>query len=142
MYYVVDLMGRPKITAEKHILIYLWFVGHENASYRDVADRFGITISALHKVISRVTNFIMFLAPNIIKYPTLDEKVRTATFYETAKGFPNVIGNIHFHFYILKFFNTNMCVYVLTLHMIFFHQVPLMALMFELIDHQKILIHI
>ncbi|XP_019698986.1 putative nuclease HARBI1 isoform X2 [Harpegnathos saltator] len=89
-----NLMGHPKITAEKHILTYLWFIGHESASYRDVADRFGITISALHKVISRVTNFIMLLASNIIKYPTLDEKIRTATFYEAAKGFPNVIGAI------------------------------------------------
>lgn len=93
MYSMLDPTGRPKITAEKHILCYLWFMGHESASYRDVADRFGITISSLYKVISRVTAFIMSLAPNIIKYPSIAEKQETAAFYEEKKGFPGIIGN-------------------------------------------------
>lgn len=75
-------------------MCFLWFVGHESASYRDVADRFGITISTLYNIINRVTDFIMSLAPNIIKYPTLTEKQETATFFEEKKGFPNIIGNI------------------------------------------------
>ncbi|XP_024886102.1 putative nuclease HARBI1 [Temnothorax curvispinosus] len=86
--------GRVKITAEKHILCYLWFVGHQSASYRDVADRFGVTISALYNIITRVTDYIMLLAPNIIKYPTLVEKEETETFYRERKGFPGIIGAI------------------------------------------------
>jgi len=39
-------------------LCYLWFVGHESASYRDVADRFDITISTLYHIITRVTEFV------------------------------------------------------------------------------------
>ncbi|KAM0735065.1 hypothetical protein ACS0PU_011178 [Formica fusca] len=62
-----DDAGRANITAEKHILCYLWFVGHESASYRDVADRFGVTIT---------------------------EKEETATFYRERKGFPRIIGAI------------------------------------------------
>ncbi|XP_032688007.1 putative nuclease HARBI1 [Odontomachus brunneus] len=86
--------GHPKITAEKHILCYLWFVGHESASYRDVADRFGVTISSLYQIISRVTAFILSLAPRIIKYPSLVEKQEIAAFYEEEKGFPGIIGAI------------------------------------------------
>lgn len=69
-------------------------MGHQTGSYRDIADRFGITISALHKVITRVTNFILSLAPNIIKYPTDLEKEQPSNFFLQRKGFPNIIGAI------------------------------------------------
>lgn len=91
---LLDDSGRPNITAEKHILCYLWFVGHQSASYRDVADRFGVTISTLYNIITRTTDFIMLLAPNIIKYPTLAEKEETATYFYEKKGFPRIIGNV------------------------------------------------
>ncbi|XP_036151281.1 protein ALP1-like isoform X2 [Monomorium pharaonis] len=89
-----DEVGRQKIIAEKHILCYLWFVGHHSASYRDVADRFGITLSALYNIITRVTDFILTLANNIIRYPNAAEKAETAIFYQNAKGFPNIIGSV------------------------------------------------
>ncbi|KAE9521354.1 hypothetical protein AGLY_018246 [Aphis glycines] len=37
---------RIPLSPEKHMLSFLWFVGHQSSSYRDVADRFGITLSA------------------------------------------------------------------------------------------------
>lgn len=80
----------------------MWFIGHESASYRDVADRFGITISALYNVITRVTNFIMSFAHNIIRYPTLAEKEETVTFFREEKGFPGVIGNIFGFLFVFK----------------------------------------
>lgn len=85
-------MGILKISAEKHILCYLWFVGHESGSYRDVADRFGITINSLFNIITRVTDFIMSLAPNVIRYPTPEEKQETLNYFLQEKGFPNVVG--------------------------------------------------
>lgn len=87
-------VGRLKITAEKHMLCYLWFVGHQTASYRDVADRFGITLNALYNIISRVTDFILTLANDVIRYPNAAEKAVTAAFYENTKGFPGIIGAI------------------------------------------------
>lgn len=57
-----------------------------------MADRFGITISVLHKIITRVTDFIMYLASNIIRYPTADEKEETAFYYRHEKEFPGIIG--------------------------------------------------
>ncbi|KAJ8978153.1 hypothetical protein NQ317_016856 [Molorchus minor] len=42
-----------KISGEVHIFIVLWFAGHQTASFRDVADRFDITISSLFRNINR-----------------------------------------------------------------------------------------
>lgn len=75
----------------------MWSIGHENASYRDVADIFGITISTLYNVITRVTDFIMSFAHNIIKYPTMAEKEESHLF-SRRKRFPGVIGNNIFRF--------------------------------------------
>lgn len=84
-------------------MCYLWFVGHESASYRDVADRFGITISALHSLITRVTDFIMILAPNIITYPIPAEKEESAMYFLQEKGFPGVIDNAFACLFIFSF---------------------------------------
>ena len=84
--------GREPITPEKHMLCFLWFVGHQTASYRDVADRFGITLSALYNIISRVTDFILLLAPTIIRYPTLEERNTTQQYYRQEKRFPGIVG--------------------------------------------------
>lgn len=70
----------------------MWFLGHESAGYRDVADRFGVTISTLHVIITRVTRFLMQLAPHIIKFPTLEEKEATKTHFLQQKGFPGIIS--------------------------------------------------
>lgn len=35
----------------------------------------------------------MSLAPNIIRYPTLEEKEETSTYFLQEKGFPGIIGN-------------------------------------------------
>ncbi|XP_025152488.1 putative nuclease HARBI1 [Harpegnathos saltator] len=82
------------ITAEKHVLTYLWYVGHESTGYRDVADRFGIAISTLYAIITRVTRFLMQLAPHIIQFPTLEEKEATMAYFLETKRFPGIIGAI------------------------------------------------
>jgi len=69
----------------------LWFLGHEGG-YRDVSDRFDITRNTLHTIITRVTKFLMQLAPQTIKFPTLEEKEATKTHFLQLKGFPGIIG--------------------------------------------------
>lgn len=61
--------GRIPLSPEKP-----WFVGHQSSSYRDVADRFGITLSALFDIITRVANFLISIAPTVIKYSNSNEK--------------------------------------------------------------------
>ena len=59
--------GRIPLSPEKHMLTFLWFFGHQSSSYRDVADRFGITLSALFDVITRVADFLISIAPTVIQ---------------------------------------------------------------------------
>lgn len=92
MYVITAHAGYEPISPEKHILSFLWYVGHESAGYRDVADRFGITISTMYNVISRVTNFLLSLAPNVIRFPTLQEREVTKQFFLQKNKFPGVIG--------------------------------------------------
>lgn len=88
---------------QKNILAYLWFLGHESAGYRDVADRFDITISTLYTIITRVTNFIMQLAPQIIRSPTIQDQEETMAHFLQNKQFPGIIGIIYY----LLFYITN-----------------------------------
>ncbi|KAF2892673.1 hypothetical protein ILUMI_13500 [Ignelater luminosus] len=82
-----------KLNAFQHILIFLWFVGHQTASFRDVADRFSITISSLFRVIRRVTRFVSNLLPQIIVWPSLLEKNEIEQHFRQT-GFPGVVGAI------------------------------------------------
>ncbi|KAJ8934262.1 hypothetical protein NQ314_013484 [Rhamnusium bicolor] len=67
-----------KLSALNQTYIFLWFVGHQTASFRDVADRFSITISSLFR---------------IIKWPTLEEKNEIERHFR-QNGFPGVLGVI------------------------------------------------
>lgn len=82
-----------KISAEKFITTFLWFAGHEASSFRDVADRFNMTKSSLHKIVTRVTYFLSNLSPEIIKWPNENEKVNIERYFR-QNGFPGVIGLI------------------------------------------------
>ncbi|KAL4153210.1 hypothetical protein QTP88_001043 [Uroleucon formosanum] len=87
-----DTIGRHgKIPAYNQILIFLWFAGHQTASFRNVADWFGITISSLFRVVRRLTHFISRMASTIITWPNEEEK---QSYFFQIKGFPNVIGAI------------------------------------------------
>lgn len=74
------------------MLTFLWFIGHQSSSYRDVADRFGITLSTLFDVITRVADFLISIAPTVIKYPNSNEKKQTSDYFFQTKKFPKVIG--------------------------------------------------
>ncbi|KAB0803348.1 hypothetical protein PPYR_00318 [Photinus pyralis] len=87
--------SRGNITPEKHILTFLWFAGHHTASYRDVADKFNLSLSSLHDVITRIMMFLSnVLALNVIKLPSSEQKQTTMNFYHEKNKLPNVIGCI------------------------------------------------
>lgn len=82
-----------KLSSLQQTLIFLWFIGHQTASFRDVADRFDISISCLYRVIRRLTYFLSNLSPEIIKWPTVEDKQEIENYFR-EKGFPGVIGAI------------------------------------------------
>ncbi|KAL3268226.1 hypothetical protein HHI36_007350 [Cryptolaemus montrouzieri] len=58
-----------KIDPQQHTHIFLWFAGHQTASFRDVADRFNFSISCLHRIMKRMIYFLSNLDPYKIKWP-------------------------------------------------------------------------
>lgn len=85
--------GNDKISAKHQVYIFLWFAGHEAASFRDVSDRFNVSISSLFRIIRRLTYFLSNLAPQSIKWPDFQEKQEIERFFR-EKHFPGVIGAI------------------------------------------------
>ncbi|KAJ8968118.1 hypothetical protein NQ314_002454 [Rhamnusium bicolor] len=75
------------------VLIFLWFMGHQTASFHDVSDRFCICAASLHRIISRVSVFLSNLSPQLITWPNEREKREIEEHFK-EKGFPNVIGAI------------------------------------------------
>ncbi|KAH7955589.1 hypothetical protein HPB52_001675 [Rhipicephalus sanguineus] len=64
-----DHGGLPAKSAEEHILSFLWYAANK-ACIRDVAGRFEVSESTHHRMMSRVTSFLLDIAPNIIKFPS------------------------------------------------------------------------
>lgn len=85
--------GYLPVSPEKHILTYFWFVGHQSASYRDVADRFGVTLSTLFVIITRITEFLLQLVfVAIVRIPSVQARNITKEHYLREKKFPGIIG--------------------------------------------------
>ncbi|KAJ8972776.1 hypothetical protein NQ314_000044 [Rhamnusium bicolor] len=81
----------PKISALKLITVFLWFVGNEAASFRDVADRFSITKSSLLKIIRKATYFLSNLSREVIRWQTTNEKIQIERHFR-QNNFPGAIG--------------------------------------------------
>lgn len=73
---------------------FLWFVGHEVSSYRDCANRFNLSLSILFDIITRVSDYLIDIAPQHIHWPNEEEREITKTYFQNVKGFPNIIGCI------------------------------------------------
>lgn len=93
-YFAVQAGKHQKLTALQHSHIFLWYAGHQTACFRDVADRFNISISSLHRVIKRMTYFLSNLSPEIIQWPNEEEKTQTEQYFREKNGFPGIIGLI------------------------------------------------
>ena len=63
-----------KIDGSKFVLVFLWFAGHQTASFRDVSDRFDIALTTLFKIIRRMTYFLSNLSEQVVKWPSEEEK--------------------------------------------------------------------
>uniref|UniRef100_A0A6P7HA58 Nuclease HARBI1 n=1 Tax=Diabrotica virgifera virgifera TaxID=50390 RepID=A0A6P7HA58_DIAVI len=81
-------------SAKEHILLFLWFAGHESSCFRDIADRFDVTISTVHRMVKRVASFISSLSKDVIKWPDQNEAKLSAEQFFQLSGFPGVIGCI------------------------------------------------
>ncbi|XP_067132867.1 putative nuclease HARBI1 [Centruroides vittatus] len=87
---------KPLIEKEKNLLIFLWLVGNQE-TYREVADRFGVTESHEHGVFMKYCDHISALATKFICWPIGEEAERSIRAFEALRQvpFPGVIGAIY-----------------------------------------------
>lgn len=81
------------LSPEKNLALFLWYVGHQTASYCDVAHQFNVAYSTMFDILNRVANFICDLSPGIINWPNKNEQTDIAKHFEKL-SFPNVVGCI------------------------------------------------
>ena len=62
------------------------------STYRDVTDRFDMSLSALYNVISRVSDFLGEMTPEYVKWPTPEEAEETQQFYFHKSGINGIIA--------------------------------------------------
>lgn len=84
--------GRPPIPPHKQIYCFLWFVGHQVASYNEVTDKFDVSKSALHNIITKVSDFLGDIAPEFIKWPSEQEIEITKQHFKNKYNFNDVIA--------------------------------------------------
>lgn len=93
------LRGHNLVSPAKHLAIFLWFAGHEACSYRDLADRFNLSLWTIHYIIYRVTMFLSSKAKSIIKWPSIHKMKNTSDYYLREKKFPGIIGKSQFLYF-------------------------------------------
>lgn len=77
---------------DKTLAIFLWFAGHEACSYRDLSDRFNVSLSTVHSAILRAVAFLTNLAPKVIQWPSAAEMREEADLREARSNIPGIIG--------------------------------------------------
>lgn len=87
-----ELRKDKRLPAAKYFLIFLWFAGHEACSFRDLSDRFDVSLSSVSRIIVRVTMFLSELGDEVIVWPNSARMEETASYFQLKSGFPKVIG--------------------------------------------------
>lgn len=68
-------------------------MGYQTSSFKDVGNRFDVSISSVNRIINRITIFLSNLFPQMITWPDEDEKCVIENHFR-QNGFPQVIGAI------------------------------------------------
>ncbi|KAJ8683335.1 hypothetical protein QAD02_019127 [Eretmocerus hayati] len=89
-----DSRGLPKIPPHQQMYCFLYFVGHQAATYEETTDRFDLSADTVFNIITRVADFIGSYAPDLITWPTEEESQETQAYYEEKNGIPGVEGMI------------------------------------------------
>ncbi|KAL6265691.1 hypothetical protein P5V15_003038 [Pogonomyrmex californicus] len=87
------LPGRKPISAEKQLLIAIWFMSTPD-SYRSVSTKFGIGKATAFRALRRVTYALHCIAPQFIQWPKDAVATKIIREFEQVCDFPNVIGII------------------------------------------------
>lgn len=75
------------------MLLTIWYLANRN-SFREISDRFGVTMSAAHNCLTRVLNFLCSMKDEIIKWPSIDRRITIKQAFARNNGIVGAMGAI------------------------------------------------
>lgn len=85
--------GSKPITDETSVLLALWYFANTE-SFRQVSDRFNVSLSSAHRCLERVVNFLLSKKSDFIKWPSEVEAKRNSNQFKKKNGIDHIIGAI------------------------------------------------
>ena len=90
---VEHLRGRPPVEVDKQVLVTLWYLGNQSCIL-DIADRFGISTSTVHRTVWRVSRALRRLSASIVVWPSGQRARQIMDGFKDRKGVPGIIGAV------------------------------------------------
>ncbi|XP_055377139.1 putative nuclease HARBI1 [Condylostylus longicornis] len=84
--------GRPSIPLDLALYITIWFLGNKGICYRDISDRFNVSLYAANESVKKVTKMISNLST--IKWPNHEQHNVIINNFNRNKKFPNIAGAV------------------------------------------------
>jgi len=84
------------VSPEKHVLTFLFYIAHRAPMLNEIADRFDISESMVHKIIRRMAAFIHSVSAEFIQWPTGNRRAEIQDSFRHISGIPNIIGDESF----------------------------------------------
>ncbi|XP_066590811.1 uncharacterized protein [Prorops nasuta] len=85
--------GRKKICAEKSVLLTLWYLSNTE-TFRESSDRFDITKSSCHRIISKIVDLLVKKSTQYITWPINNELHKVQSGFYKMQGIKGVVGAI------------------------------------------------
>ncbi|KAK9695329.1 DDE superfamily endonuclease [Popillia japonica] len=86
--------GRPPNDVKQQVLVSLWMLANQE-TYRQLADKFDITISMAWDYFRRTVNAVVSIVQDVIQWPKLEQdRKRISLQFYPRQSFPGVIGAI------------------------------------------------
>jgi hypothetical protein len=84
---------REKITAQKAVLITLWYLSNTE-TFRQVADRFNVTKGSSHRIVTKIVQFLVRKSKEYIAMPTGQQLRKVTSEFFKLHGIEGVVGAI------------------------------------------------
>ncbi|KAH7940847.1 hypothetical protein HPB49_006814 [Dermacentor silvarum] len=81
--------GVPAKSAETHVLTFIWYAANKT-SMREVASRFDLSETSVHRILLRVADFLLTMGPSVVTFPSNMEKLSRE--FQKVSGIPGVVG--------------------------------------------------
>lgn len=85
--------GLPPVPTTKKVLVFLWYMATQH-SFREIAARFDLSQSTVHRIIAQVHNIMSTIGSCFISWPNTCEKAASAAAFHRLCGLSDVIGVI------------------------------------------------